>query len=91
MNPHVRSAVCAAVVTIATALGPFAVDTSSAPWLDGLLSWPAMPGFNLANVLGLRGGPDGLPHLAYVYVLTFVLWSVVIDLGQALWRWARAS
>jgi hypothetical protein len=76
--------VCAAVVTIATAVGLFAVDNSSAQWLEGLLSWPAMPGFNLANILGLRGGPDGLPHLAYGYVLTFVLWWMVIDLGQAL-------
>lgn len=42
MNPHVRSALWAAIVTVVSALGLFAVDTSSAPWLDVLLSWPAI-------------------------------------------------
>lgn len=61
-------------------------------WLgDFILNAFATPGFYQATSVGVKGGPDGLPGLPYVYALTFLIWWAVIDLGRALWRGVRGS
>ena len=93
MNPHVKSALWSGVITVIVALGPVAVmDTAvSGRWLDELFTAPIWPAFNLATSLGVKGGPDGLPGLPYVYALTFLVWWAVIDLSLVLWRWGRSQ
>ena len=46
-----------------------------------------MPGFFLAMLLGVRGGPDGTPSIVYVFGLSFLFWWIAIDLVWSIWRW----
>ena len=55
--------------------------------IDPILTAPIMPGFSLAMWLGVRGGPDGMPSMLYVFGLTFLFWWIVIDLVWSIWRW----
>ena len=93
MSPHLRSALWAGTITLILAFVPAVVmeTRTSGRWLEDLLTAPAVPAFHLATYWGLRGGPDGLPHLAYVYGLTFFLLWALFDLVHALWRWTRGG
>lgn len=92
VNPHVSSALWAGVLTVIVAVGPIVVmDTRASQLGDFLLNAFATPGFYLAAFLGMKGGPDGLPGLPYVYALTFLIWWAAIDLAQTVWRWIHAS
>jgi len=93
MNPHVRSVLWAGVVTSLVAFGLIArVDTPvSRGWLGDLLNVCLMPGFYLADYWRLKGGPDGLPDLRYVFALSFLVYWAIIALGQTLWRWINAG
>lgn len=65
-----------------------ALHFASGPRVDPILSVPMMPGFFLATLLGVRGGPDGMPSFVYVLGLGFLVWWIAIDLLWTLWRWA---
>ena len=91
VNPHVKSALWAGVVTILVAAGlKIVMDTPAARFGDVLLNLFA-PGFYVATFLGFTGGPDGLPDLLFVFGLTFLIWWAAIDLAQTVWRWIHAS
>jgi hypothetical protein len=55
------SGLCAAGLTILVAAALYFVSgPRSGPEIDPILSEPMMPGFFLAMLLGVRGGPDVL-------------------------------
>ena len=70
-----------------TILVAAALHFESGPKIDPILSAPIMPGFFLAMLLGVRGGPDGMPNILYVFGLSFVLWWIAIDLVWCVCRW----
>lgn len=84
MRPHIVSGLCAAGLTILVAA---ALYFASGPTIDPILSAPMMPGFFLAMLLGVRGGPDGTPSIVYVFGLSFLFWWIAIDLVWSIWRW----
>ena len=84
MRPHIVSGLCAAGLTILVVV---ALRFASGPRIDPILSAPMMPGFFLAMLLGVRGGPDGMPNLLYVFGLSFLYWWIVIDLVWSICRW----
>ena len=84
MRPHIVSGLCAAGLTILVAA---ALYFASGPKIDPILSAPMMPGFFLAMLLGVRGGPDGMPSIVYVFGLSFLSWWIAIDLMWSIWRW----
>ena len=83
MRPHIVSGLCAAGLTILVAA---ALYFASGPQIDPIVSAPMMPGFFLAMLLGVRGGPDGMPSIVYVFALNFLLWWIAIDLVWSIWR-----
>jgi hypothetical protein len=93
VNPHFQSALWAGVIALVLVVGPSLVMDGrlSAQWLDAVLAAPTLPAFWLATFIGVRGGPDGLPHPGSVYGLTFVLLWALIDLMYAAWRWTRRT
>jgi hypothetical protein len=40
---------------------------------------------------GRRGGPDGLPPMPEVFLLTFLMWWAIVELARALWRRLRTA
>jgi ankyrin repeat protein len=72
---------------LAEALVAAALNFASGPKIDPILSAPMMPGFFLAMLLGVRGGPDGMPSIVYVFGLSFLSWWIAIDLVWRIWRW----
>jgi hypothetical protein len=91
VNPHVQSALWAAVLTIILVAGSKMVMNTPAARLGDLLGYGFAPGFYLAIFLGVKGGTDGLPNLLIVFALTFLIWWAVIDVAQTVWRWINAS
>lgn len=85
MRPHIVSGLCAAGLTMLVAA---ALYFASGPRIDPILSGAIMPGFFLAVWLGVRGGPDGMPSIVYVFGLSFLVWWVAIDLVWTVCRWA---
>jgi hypothetical protein len=71
MRSHIVSGLCAAGLTIFVAAALY----------------PMMPGFFLAMLLGVRGGPDGMPNIVYIFGLSFLFWWIAIDLVWRIWRW----
>jgi hypothetical protein len=84
MRSHIVSGLCAAGLTILVAA---ALHFASGPKIDPILTAPLMPAFFLATSLGVRGGPDGMPSMLYVFGLSFLYWWIVIDLVWRIWRW----
>lgn len=84
MRLHILSGLYAGGLTILVAA---ALRFVSAPGIDPILSAPIMPGFFLATLLGVRGGPDGMPSIVYMLGLSFLFWWIAIDLVWLLWRW----
>ena len=84
MRSHIVSGLWAAGLTILVAA---ALYFASGPKIDPILSAPMMPGFFLAMLLGVRGGPDGMPSILYVCGLSFLFWWIAIDLVWQIWRW----
>ena len=84
MRPHIVSALCAAGLTILVAAALYFAAGST---IDPILSAPIMPGFFLATSLGVRGGPDGMPSMLYVFGLSFLFWWIAIDLAWSIGRW----
>ena len=87
MRRQVTSALCAGLIVAIGAVGMFAqIGTVGA---EGLLLWvasvPVLPGFFVALFLGLGKGAHGFPTQDDVapYVIAFVLWWLVIELGLA--------
>jgi hypothetical protein len=35
----------------------------------------------------VRGAPDGMPSIVYVFGLSFLFWWIAIDLVWRIWRW----
>jgi hypothetical protein len=77
-----------AVLTILVAA---ALYFASGPTIDPILSAPMMPGFFLAMLLGVRGGPDGMPSIVYVFGLSFLFWWIAMDLVWRIWRWVAKN
>ena len=76
---------------IMVAAGVKIVMDTPAARLGDLLINAFGPGLYVATFLGVKGGPDGVPNLLFVYALTFLIWWAVIDLAQTVWRWIHAS
>lgn len=93
MRRHITSAVWAAVMTVLSAESAGAwppVLPSALHWLYRL--WEIVPMLALYTlaIAGRTGGPEGLPPIAEIILLTFVLWWVIVELVRALWRRLRA-
>ena len=88
MRSHIVSGLCAAGLTILVAA---ALYFGSGPEIDPILSAPMMPGFFLAMLLGLRGGPDGIVSVLYVFALSLLFWWIAIDLVWHIWRWIATA
>lgn len=93
MKRHVTTAVWAAVITALAMFIPAIawVLPTSLQWLGVLADTPTIPAFYVLISAGLKGGPEGLPPLSDVYLLTFVLWWGAIELARTLWRTARRA
>jgi hypothetical protein len=88
MRSHIVSGLCAAGLTILVAA---ALHFASGPKIDPILTAPLMPAFFLATSLGVRGGPDGMPSMLYVFGLSFLFWWIAIDLVWRIWRWVAKN
>jgi hypothetical protein len=86
MRSYIVSGLCAAGLTILVAA---ALYFASGTKIDPILSAPMMPGFFLAMLLGVRGGPDGMPSIVYVSGLSFLFWWIAIASGWAIFRMLR--
>jgi hypothetical protein len=87
MKPYLKSAVCAAVITMIST----AVILANVPRSLAVLALPSFPGFMLAFVFGLGTNTEGIPgptNLA-VPVLTFAVWWGIIHAALASWRRRR--
>ena len=91
VNPHVKSALWAGLLTIIVAAGAKIVMDTPAARLGDLLINAFAPGFYLATFLGVKDGPDGVPNYLFVFALTFLILWAAIDLAQTVWRWIHAS
>jgi hypothetical protein len=95
MTRHVTSAIFAGLITAISAWGLFAQIGFVTPMrrLAAVASLPAVPGIIVAALVGLGHGPDGWPHHRdpALYVFTFLIWWVVLDLGQRWWQRRRRA
>ena len=92
MKPHVKSAVCAAVIAVISVAALFAPPAlHGLKWLLVPLGMPAIPASLVTFNLGLSRGPENLPYYTdpLMYVLTFLLWWGIIESVGALWRRRR--
>jgi hypothetical protein len=69
MRQHIVSGLWAAGLTILVAI---ALRFASGSTIDPVFTAPLMPAFALATWLGVRGGPDGMPSMLYVFGLSFL-------------------
>ena len=93
MRRHITSAVWAAVMTALSAefasVWPPVLPTTL-HWVGTLGEFvPRLAIYTLA-IAGRTGGPEGLPPIPEIILLTFVLWWVMVELVRALWRRLRA-
>jgi hypothetical protein len=86
MRSLIVTGLCAAGLTILVAA---ALYFASGTRIDPILSALMMPGFSLAMLLGVRGGPDGMPSVVYVFGLSFLVWWIAIASGWAIFRMHR--
>jgi hypothetical protein len=87
---HILSAVSAGVITVISVLTAPIAHPPYLEWLWLVINWPVVPAMGILVLLGRQGGPDGLPPIDEAYVVAFLLWWGIIDLGLALWRGVRA-
>jgi hypothetical protein len=88
---HFASALVAGLITGITFVAAHrAVVSRSIVWV--IAGAPGIPGFLLASILGLGRGPDGFATQDDVapYLLTFVLWWVIVYWAIG-WRVRRAA
>ncbi len=59
-------------------------------WLLTLAEAVPMLAIHALALAGRRGGPEGLPPIPEIMLLTFVLWWAIVELVRTLWRRLRA-
>jgi ABC-type dipeptide/oligopeptide/nickel transport system permease subunit len=93
LRRHITSAVWAAVITVLSAIPAGALPPvlpSALHWLYRLWEIVPMLALYTLSIAGRTGGPEGLPPIPEIILLTFVLWWVIVELVRALWRRLRA-
>jgi hypothetical protein len=93
LERHVTTALSAAVITALAMFIPAKawVLPTSLQWLGVLAGTAAIPAGYVLIFAGRTGGPEGLPPLSEVYLLTFVLWWGGLELACTLWRTVRPA
>ena len=90
LRRHITSAVwAAAIVALSASVGSVRPPTAL-HWLGTLADAVPTLAMHALAIAGRRGGPDGLPPIPEIILLTFVLWWVIVEFVRALWRRVRA-
>lgn len=93
MRHHIASAAVAGLLLATTlVIGNLWYTRSDALGLvASIATWPIYPAFYIMIFTGPYQGPDGLPDLIDVYILSFMLWWLVIDIGLTVFRNAKEA
>lgn len=59
-------------------------------WLLTIAEAVPMLAMHALALAGRRGGPEGLPPIPEIVLLTFALWWAIVEVVRALWRRLRA-